>query len=212
MAKDKTSSNTSTTVTATPEETALNQMQLQRLQTNKADQTALDKNLYNTINTLLTGGTLPGSLQGIGGINEDQTQSMVNASLRDITPRFQSSGILDSGVAASISARTAGDIRNQNAQFNVSALQNILNQALGGASNLNANTNAGNQVLGSQLAGLRSTSGSTSTYSMNPFLKSFQTSFGSQLGQGLGQGVTGAMGGGASGASKGLQTFAMAGA
>lgn len=182
MSGEKTTIKSEQSATATPEERQLNQLQLQRIQGNQADQQTLDKNLYGTINTILEGKQLPANLAGITGINEDQTKNMVDASLRDIYPQFQSAGILDSGVAAQIASRTAADVRNSNAQFNVTALSQLFNQALGGGSNLQANSNQQNQVLGNQLAGLRSINQNQSTIGMNPFLKSFETSLGKTLG------------------------------
>ncbi len=179
---EKSTQQSSTTSTATPEERALEQLELTRQQNNAGNQQTLDNNQYSLANTLLTGGSLPGNLQGAAGVSPGQTQEMVNAALRDVSPQFQSAGILDSGAALQAGVRASADVRNQNAQFNVSALQNLLNQALGGSSNLTgANTNS-NSVLGSQLAGLRTTNTSGSTIGMNPFLKSLSTSAGTALG------------------------------
>lgn len=119
---------------------------------------------------------------GVGGINEDQTQQMVNASLRDIAPQFQANGILNSGESAQIAGRTAMDTRNANAQFNVSAAQNLFNLASGGQSNLQGQYQNQQNAFGQQLAGLRTVSGSTVT-SQNPFLNSFYTSMGTSLGK-----------------------------
>lgn len=193
MSDTTTTTNSSQQETATPEEQAMEKLQLNRLQNNSGNQQQLDTNMYNTMNTILNGGKLNGNLQGINGINEDQTQSMVNASLRDIAPQFQANGVLNSGEAAQIAGRTAMDTRNANAQFNVSALQNLFNQALGGSSNLSAQTTNQNSVLGSQLAGLRTVNGSSSV-SSNPFLQSFYKS----LGEGLGNSVTSGVNAGAS--------------
>lgn len=179
---DKTTTQSSTTAQATPQEQAMEQLELQRQQANAGNQQTLDNNQYSLANTLLTGGTLPGNLQGATGIGADQTQEMVNAAERDVSPQFQSAGILDSGAALQAGVRASADVRNQNAQFNVSAIQNLLNQALGGSSNLTGANTQSNQVLGSQLAGLRTTNTSGSTIGMNPFLKSFEQSAGKTLG------------------------------
>lgn len=182
MGADKTTQKTSTE--ATPEERQLNQLQLEQAKAFDPIQRQLNTNGGNLINQLLTGQALPGYLQGALGVSDAQTQSMVDASLRDLYPQFQSSGILDSGVAASIAGRTAGDIRNQNAQFNVQALQQILNQAVGGQASVQQSALNTTSQLGSRLAGLRS---STSTVTaMNPFLKSFQQSAGSTMGKSFG--------------------------
>jgi hypothetical protein len=184
MGKEKTTVGTSTTATATPEEQELNRIQLERIKGNQANQQSLDSNLYNVMNTILTGGQLNGNLQGINGIGEDQTKAMATQAVQDIAPQFQQGGILDSGVAAALAAKTAGNIRNQNAQFNVVSLQNLFNQALGGSSNLgNAATNQ-SQVLGGQLAGLRQINSTQTTLGQNPFLKNLQSSAGTSLGNG----------------------------
>lgn len=182
MGKDKTTQSQTSQATATPEEKAMQQLQLNRLQANAPAQQQLDQNMYSAMNTILQGGSLPGNLQGISGITEQQTQDMTQAALRDLYPQFQSAGLMDSGTAIQSATRAAADIRNQNAQFNVSAIQNLFNQALGGSSNLSGQTTAQNQVLGGQLAGLRSITTTGTTQSMNPFLKSFQTSLGQSLG------------------------------
>lgn len=178
MGKDKTSS--TTTVQATEEEKALNAQNLKMLQFMEPYQKEMYSNLSGNINAILTG-TTP-MAKGIGGIDASQTQEMVNAAQRDLMPSFQSSGLVDSGSAFQAMARSSADVRNANAQFNVSAAQNLFNLAVGGQSNLQTQGNQLSSVLGSQLAGLRTT---TSTIkSMNPFLKSFETSLGTSLGNG----------------------------
>lgn len=186
MGNDKGTSttNNTTTYTATPEETALNAQNLKMLQFMEPYQKEMYSNLSGNINAILTG-TTP-MARGIGGIQEEQTQSMVNATLRDVAPMFQSSGLMDSGTAIQAGTRAAMDARNANAQFNVSAAQNLFNIAVGGQSNLQGQGTQLSSVLGSQLAGLRTatSTGSTTTKAMNPFLKSFQTSFGQSIGSG----------------------------
>ncbi len=135
--------------------------------------------LSSNIQAILEGQTP--MAKGIGGIDEAQTQSMVNASLRDIMPQFQSNGILNSGEAAQIANRTAADVRNQNSQFNVSAAQNLFNLASGGQSNLASQYQNSQSAYGSQLAGLRTVTGNQ-TVTQNPFLNSFETSLGKTLG------------------------------
>ena len=186
----KTSSNQTQTAAPTAEETRLNQLQLQDYEASQSGRQAVNKSGLDLAQLLLKGQNLPGYLQTLpGGISPDVTQGIVDQSLRDIKPSFQQGGILDSGVAASISARTAGDIRNQSAQFNLQNLQQLLNLAVGGQSQpLSYGSDIAGQ-LGGRLAGLRSTSltGETNQVnkSMNPFLKSFQTSAGTSLGKGV---------------------------
>ena len=180
MGGEKTTTQSSQTAQATPEERALMQQQLNMNSFMQpfAQQSYAD--LSKNVQAVLEGQTP--MAQGIGGINDAQTQNMVNQSLKDIYPQFQSAGILDSGTAAQIAARTSSDIRNQNAQFNVSAAQNLFNLASGGQSNLQGQFQSNTNNLTSQLAGLRTINSSGSTIGMNPFLKSFQQS----LGQGIG--------------------------
>lgn len=182
--------NTTSTPTPTAEETRLNQLDLQAREKNQQGLIDVQGNSLNLANLLLRGMGLPGYLQNLpGGINEDVTQSIVDKSLRDIKPSFQQGGILDSGVAASIAGRTAGDIRRNSAEFNVNNLLQLLNLATGNAAQVQQPVLAQSQDLGGRLAGLRSvnqTGNSTqTTKSMNPFLKSFSQSAGTSLGKGV---------------------------
>lgn len=172
-----------TTAAPTPEESALNAQNLKMLQFMEPYQKQMYSALAGGNITPILEGRTPAA-QGVGGVSPQQTQEMVNASLRDISPGFQASGLFDSGSALQAKVRAASDIRNANAQFNVSAAQNLFNLAIGGQSNLQAQGNQISGILGSQLAGLRTISGSSSgtTKGMNPFLKSFQTNLGQSLG------------------------------
>jgi len=183
MANERGQTNTTTQQTQkaepTPEErTLLNQ----QAQNNAFMMPYAQKNyasLSDNIYAILQGQTP--MAKGIGGIDENQTQSMVNASLRDIMPQFQTAGILNSGEAAQIAGRTAMDTRNANAQFNVSAAQNLFNIASGGQSNLQGQYQNAQNSYGNQLAGLRTVTGS-STATRNPFLESFYSSMGKSAG------------------------------
>lgn len=173
---------------ATPEERQLNQLQLEQARAFDPIQRQLNANGGNLVNQLLTGQALPGYLNTLpGGISPDVTQHIVDQSLRDLYPQFQSSGILDSGVAASIAGRTAGDIRASAEQFNIQNLQQLLNLAVGGQAQVQQPMLNTTSQLGQRLSGLRSVT-STQT-SMNPFLRSFQTSLGQGLGSTIGKGV-----------------------
>ncbi len=180
MGGEKTTTQNSQTAYKTPEETALLQQQLDM---NKFMQPFAQQNyadLSKNIQAILEGNQP--MAKGIGGVDEAQTQSMVNSSLRDIMPQFQSAGILDSGIAAQGAIRAASDVRNQNAQFNTSAAQNLFNLASGGQSNLQGQFQQNTNNLTSQLAGLRTVNQSGSTIGMNPFLRSFEQSAGKALG------------------------------
>lgn len=179
MGNTTTSTQSTQQATPTPQEQGLEQNELNFSNFAQPLEMQTYGNLSSNINAILTG--QKPMAQGIGGISDDQTQSMVNQSLRDIMPQFQSSGILNSGEAAQVANLTAAQTRNSNAQFNVSAAQNLFNLASGGQSNLQSQANQNNSTLGSQLAGLRTISGSSNVTS-NPFLNSFETSLGKTLG------------------------------
>lgn len=177
---EKTTTQSSQTATMTPEERKLleqnisnNEFMMPYAQKNFA---ALSDNIYS----ILTGNTP--MAKGINGVDEEQTQNMVNASLRDIYPQFQTAGILDSGSAIEAAAKTASGVRNANAQFNVSAAQNLFNLASGGQSNLQGQYQSGVSNTANQLAGLRTVNTTGSTIGMNPFLKSWETNIGKTLG------------------------------
>ena len=172
MSASKTSSTTSSTTQVIPTEmeTKLNQQTFDMTQFMMPFQQDMYKNLAGNINAILTGQTP--MAKGIGGIGEEDTQRQVNDSLRSIMPQFQQNGLMDSGSAIQAGARSAADIRNANAQFNVSAAQNLFNVATGGQSNLQNQGTALTSVLGAQLAGLRGTSTSG---------KSSSTTFGANL-------------------------------
>ena len=180
MGKEKTTQSTSQTATATPEERALMQQQIDMNNFMRPYTQANYAALSTNINDILMGRTP--AAKGIGGIDEAQTQSMVNDSIRSILPQFQSAGIMDSGLAVQAATRAAQDTRNQNAQFNVSAAQNLFNLASGGQSNLQGQYQANTNNLTNQLAGLRTVNASGTTMGMNPFLKSFEQSAGQTLG------------------------------
>jgi len=223
MGKERTTVETQqqTSVQATPEEQEMNRLQLEQQRAFQPGQIQAGLSGLELLQQFMTGGELPGHFAGLAGgiqsqgdiplessrIGEDITSQLVSESLADITPRFQSSGILDSGVAAEISGRTAGDIRRNVAEsnierelgirqfnigtetsrqgFNMGNLLNLLNLATGAPAQIQQPMLAQQALLSQSLAGQRGMTGTgmQTTTSMNPFVKSFQQS----LGQGLGQ-------------------------
>lgn len=174
-----TNATTKNSVQSTPQEQQLINNELQVSNANVGNQMSVNNNSAALINSILTG-----NYSGTAaGITPQQNQSMVNQSLRDIAPQFQTSGILNSGEAGQVATQTAALTSNANAQFNVQAQNNLLSMGLGGATNWGQINNQGNQIAGNQLAGLNSTK---STLTQNPFLNSFY----SQAGQGLGTTAT----------------------
>ncbi len=192
MGGEKTTQVSSTTAQATPEERALMQQQLDmnNFMNPYAKQNYAD--LSGNIQAILEG--KQPMAKGIGGVSEEDTNNMANAAVRGVLPQFQSAGILDSGIALQGATRSAADIRNQNAQFNTSAAQNLFNLAAGGQSNLQSQYQGGMNTSFSQLAGLRTTTTSGSTIGMNPFLKSFETQFGKGLADTTNSGIKAGMG------------------
>lgn len=137
---------------------------------------------------------LPGYFQQLsGGISPEVTQSIVDQSLRDIAPSFQSAGILDSGVAASIAGRTAADIRRASEEFNIGNRLNLLNLALSGQAQVQAPVLGVSSQLGARLGTLGKTTmtGSSTTTDNNTFGRTFMQSFGTSFGQSLGSGTYG---------------------
>lgn len=191
MGKEKQTTvvNQTTTPTATPEETELNKLEIERQKALQQPWLNVQQGSLDLISKMLAGGiNLPDYANKMGmTIGEDQTSQIVQSSLKDLYPQFQSSGIMDSGVAASVAGRTAADIRRAVAETNIGGIQNLLNLVLSGQAQVQQPLLAQSQILSQKLAGLRSTttSGQTTQYGMNPFLKSFQTSFGTSLGKGL---------------------------
>lgn len=187
--KETTTNNTNstTTPTATPQQQELNQLQLDQYKTLLPQSTAMQQSGFNLGNSLLNGQALPGYLNGLpGGIDKGVQDSIVQESLRQITPQFQAGGILNSGSAAAISARTAADVYRNSAQFNIQNLQQLLNLAVGGQAIPQATNLANTNTLSGSLQGLRSmnTSGNTTQTQIgqNPFVSSFQTQAGTTLG------------------------------
>ena len=198
MGKEKTSGSTttnftsSTTPTPTAEEVEMNKLDLDRRRAQQGGLMESDQGSLQLLNQILRGGTLPGYLQKLPeGVSEDVTKSLVNESIQDIQPIMQRSGILDSGVNASISARTAGDIRRQSYETNLNLLLNLLNLATGAPAQIQQPMLGSSALLSQRLSGLRSTtttgsqSGTSLTTGMNPFWKSFQQSYGKKLRESL---------------------------
>jgi len=182
---------TSTTTTSerapTPEETELNKLQLEMMRATAPYQTEMQKAGLQVGTSLLQGGELPGYLQNLaGGISPEVTQGIVDQSLKDIAPSFQSAGILDSGVAASISARTAGDIRRASEEFNIGNRLNLLNLALSGQAQIQSPVLGTASSLRSSLSTLGKTTGTNTTTDNNTFGRTFMQSFGQSAGKTLG--------------------------
>lgn len=169
--------------TATPEEQELLKLQVAGQKEIQPQQIAVQKTGLELVNRLLAGETdLPGFFGQIGrGISPQVTTEISQKAIADLLPSFQASGILDSGVAASIAGRTAGDIRRASEEFNIGNKLNLLNLALSGQAQVQQPILAQSSQLASQLAGLRAittTGQSTSTLTkptdyLSPFIQGF---------------------------------------
>lgn len=180
---EKTSQTSQQTSTATPEEQELNRLTLERQKKLDPSITAVQQSGLDLIGQLLAGENLPGYLSGLPyGISEDVTQGLVQESIEDVRPSLQASGIYDSGVRAELETGLASDIRLASEEYNQNLLLNLLNLAVGGQAQIQAPIQSQASQLASSLAGLRTTSGTSTTSSMNPFLKSFQQSAGEGMG------------------------------
>jgi len=154
----------STQYTPTPEQTELDKLQLEQARASQAGQIDIQKQGLFLGSQLLQGKDLPGYLQGLpGGIDEDTVNSIAQSAMRDIQPGMQKAGLLDSGINASISARTSADIRTQAKQFNIQNLMQLLNQGLGGQAQVQAPIQTGAASLGGRLGALAGTSSTGQT-------------------------------------------------
>ena len=155
-----TSTNNTTTVTKTPEEQAMEQIQLGQMQSYSGAQTQMYNSAFSTGNNLLNQVNQPGSAAWqtlTGGVTSQQTNSQINSNDQALQGSLQQAGIYNSGTAASGRMRSATDTANTNAQFNVGALQNALNLALSGQAQVQSTASNNSSQLGQQLAGLRTT-------------------------------------------------------
>ena len=156
--KTKGSSNTNQTqqATASAAESQLNDMVTGQLQNVYPKTQDTQLSTLNFINNLLAGNSVGGLGTTQYGITEDQTRSMAKSAVSDALPAFQQFGALDSGAALEAASNVAGNVYNQNAQFNVQNALNMINSIFQGQYNAQlpiANAMGGMQ---SSLAGLRS--------------------------------------------------------
>lgn len=194
------------TPTMTPEEKEIQGLQLGAYKETLPYQTATQKAGLQFINRLLAGERdLGGFFDKLGlGISPELTSDIARQSVTDIMPQFQTSGILDSGVAASVAGRVAGDVRRSAAEYNLQNKIQLLNLALSGATNLQQPALQQAGMLNQSLAGLRpvtttgnaninifgnqSMTGTTTTGASSfwqPILTGTATGIGSKFGTGL---------------------------
>jgi hypothetical protein len=192
----------STTVTErqpTAEEERMNRLQADIVEATAPYQKATQIAGLSLSEMLLRGQEpLPGYFNQLSqGISPEVTQSIVSQSLKDIAPSFQSAGIMDSGVAASISARTSADIRRASEEYNIGNRLNLLNLALSGQAQVQAPVLATSQQLRGSLGSLGKMTSTTNSYQSdnNTFGRTFMQSFGQSAGSSMGSGTFGNKGG-----------------
>lgn len=173
--------------TPTPEELEMQKIQLNQYKQIEPYQTQMQKSGLQLGNQLLTSFGTPDSQMWqslIGGITPEQQAKQFGEVDRYLKPQLQSQGLYDSGTGVTARYRALTDTANQNAQFNVGALQNALNLALSGQAQIQSPVSGQSSMLASQLAGLRTVSGSgTGSYTYNPFEQAFYGAAGSSLGK-----------------------------
>lgn len=190
MGDEKTTTVTNSTTERQPtaEEKRLNQLDIDLRESVQPYMKETQKAGMQLAGQLLRGQEpLPGYLNQLSqGISQETTNSIVSQSLKDLMPSFQAAGIMDSGVAASIAARTSADIRRASEEFNIGNRLNMLNLALSGQAQVQSPVISQAGLLGQRLLTLgKTTTNSDSTVkAMNPFVKNFQSSLGSSLGSG----------------------------
>lgn len=181
--------------TATPEETELNKLALERQRAVQGRQIEAQQQGFNLINQLLTGSSdLPGIFGDLAtGVSAEAIGQRSTDLARQNLANFQSLGIADSGTAFKETARDiATSILLPVEQSNIGNLFNLLNLGVGGQAQVQSGALASSQGLGNRLAGLRTIntqgfgSGTQTTIAPNPFLSSLQTSLGQSIGKGVG--------------------------
>jgi hypothetical protein len=186
--KQQTQQSSTQTVQQTPAEQEANSIYLEQLRKAQPGTLQAQESGLNLVNRLLLGESLPGYLDTLTrGISNEAIGTQASRLANQYGAGFQNLGIADSGVAFRETSRgIANELLFPTEQFNIGALQNLLNVALSGQAQVQSPISASGGQLSQNLQGLRSTT-STGTYTttgMNPFLRSFQTSFGESLGKG----------------------------
>lgn len=195
MGSTKIESQTSSQATPTPEETELNQRNLRIAKATEAGETQAQLSGLNLVNQLLMG-QIPGGMyqQMAGGIDSQALAGQATQMMRSGRTGMQGQGLANSGEAdRAISKDIAGNLLFPAQQFNIGALQNLMNLALTGQAQVQQPIQSNVNNLSSSLAGLRTTTG-TQSQTSNPFLSSFYSSMGQGLGSSAASGVSGGVG------------------
>ena len=144
---------------------------------------------------LMQGQSLPGYLNTLpGGVSPQQSQNMAQMGNQGIATQFQAMGGLDTGSAAQAMAGNYANTLNQNAQFNVQNLAQLMNLASGQSYQNQALQSSNNSMLGTQSGALASTNTTNTT---NPFMQSLMSGLGGTANTAGQAGLSALPGGGA---------------
>lgn len=178
MGNTTTTTNQSQQYTPTPTETQLMNNELSLSNAALPGQLANQGYAQNLQGLLMNGQNLPGYLNTLpGGVSQGQSMNEANLANQGIATQFQAMGGLDSGSAAQSLAGNYANTLNQNAQFNIENLAQLMNLASGNAYQNVGMIGNNNAMLGTQSGALASSSGKSSQTS-NPFLNSFYSGLG----------------------------------
>lgn len=127
--------NQSSSTTPNPpsaEETALQKLELERRSAIQPQLLQSDQNLFHLLEPLSRGQAPGGMFAGVGqGISSDTMNRIIQDSLTATTPSFEKSGLLDSGVRASLQSRMVGDIMTQSELYKQREVYNLLSFIVG---------------------------------------------------------------------------------
>jgi len=144
------------------------------------------------IGNLLQGGNLPGYLNTLpGGVSQGQSMNEAQLGLQGLATTTQQMGGLDSGSYQQAGANAFANTLNQNSQFDVTNLANLLNLASGQAYGASSNVQSNNSSLGTQSGALASSNGSSTIFA-NPFSQAISAA-GALNGSSTGGGPNGTM-------------------
>src|ERR1700741_5251076 len=158
-----TTTNQSQSYQPTPTETALMNNELTLSNTALPGQLQNQGYAQGLQGLLMTGQNLPGYLSALpGGISQGQSMNEAALGTQAGAVTAQSMGGLDTGSYQQSTANAAANTLNQNAQFNVQNLAQLMNLASGNAYQNVGMTSSNNAMLGQQSGALAGSTGYSS--------------------------------------------------
>lgn len=111
----------------TAAELELQQLELARRKASQPELLQLDQQLFSLLEPLTRGAPAGGMFSEIGqGISPETQQRIVDQTFRLTTPKFESLGLLDSGVRAELQTKLVADLLTQSEIAKQSQLQSLL--------------------------------------------------------------------------------------